>query len=327
MKRKLIAAAVLLLALAVLTGLCTAEETPATPMELTEAEMGAEPATEPETEPATEPETEPATEPETESATESETEPATESKIEPATEPETEPAPACAHENVNTVIYFFDSPSYTSLSAASHRVSGPGVVAKICRDCGATLSEETVTDAEEVRPHSMKKGVCALCGYRAQTEAKQDKKDAPGERTLMAQSDGSGVLFLTLTEQDLAALENAKVKTLLVRGEHGKAVVAVDVREIRQEARREAASFSIEMAEREDGSLFAGLSLSNAPGRKDELDIEGVTLRFYGDKDEEVRIVLDPTDGDRLTETEGKWDDNGYWFVPYVSEGNYVMIR
>ena len=28
----------------------------------------------------------------------------------------------------------------------------------------------------------------------------------------------------------LAALENAKVKTLLVRGEHGKAVVAVDVR-------------------------------------------------------------------------------------------------
>ena len=283
MKRKLIAAAVLLLALAVFTGLCAAEETPATPTDLTETETGAE--------------------------------------------PETEPEPACAHENVSTVIYFFDSPSYTSLSAATHRVSGPGVVAKVCRDCGATLSEETVNDAEEVRPHSMKKGVCALCGYRAQTETKQDKKDAPGERTLVAQSDGSGILFLTLTEQDLAALENAKVKTLLVRGEHGNAVVAVDVREIRQEARREAASFTIEMAEQEDGSLFAGLSLSNAPGRKDELDIEGVTLRFYGEKDEEVRIVLDPTDGDPLTETEGEWDDNGYWFVPYVSEGNYVVIR
>ena len=104
-------------------------------------------------------------------------------------------------------------------------------------------------------------------------------------------------------------------------------MVAVDVKEIRQETGREAASFSIEMAEREDGSLFAGLSLSNAPGRKDELDIEGVTLRFYGEKDEDLRGALDPTDGDRLTETDGQWDDSGYWFVPYVSEGNYIVIR
>ena len=54
---------------------------------------------------------------------------------------------------------------------------------------------------------------------------------------------------------------------------------------------------------------------------------EGVTLRFYGEEDEQVRVILDPTDGDRMTETEGKWDNHGYWFVPYVSEGNYVVIR
>ena len=239
----------------------------------------------------------------------------------------TDLAPACAHERVSTVIYFFDSPSYTSLSAATHRVSGPGVVAKVCKDCGRVLSEERVDSAEEIRPHSMKKGVCALCGYRVQTGIWQDKKDAPGERTLAAQPDGSGVFFLTLTEQDLAALENAKVKTLLVRGEHGKAVIAVDVKEIRQETGREEASFSIEMAEQEDGSLFAGLSLSNAPGRKDELDIEGVALRFYWDKDEAVRIALNPADGDVMTETEGIWDDNGYWSVPYICEGYYMVIR
>lgn len=279
MKRKLIAAVLLLLAVIVLAGMCAAEGQPATPTDLTEPE------------------------------------------------PTKVPEPVCDHVNVSTVIYFFDSPSYTSLSAASHRVSGPGVMAVECRDCGKVLSEETVDNAEEIRPHSMKKGVCALCGYRAQTEARQEKRDAPGERTLVAQSDGSGVLFLTLTEQDLAALENAKVKTLLVRGEHGRAVVAVDVKEIREETGREAASFSIEIAEQEDGSLFAGLSLSNAPGRKDELDIDGVTLRFYGSKDEAVRIALAPTDGDKLTETDGQWDDNGYWFVPYVSEGNYVIIR
>ncbi len=283
MKRKGIVTTLLLAALLAVSGLCAAEEMPATPTDLAETD----------------------------------------------TEPEsgTEPVPVCAHENVSQVIYYFDSPSYTSLSAASHRVSGPGVVAVVCRDCGATLSEETVDNAEEIRPHSMKKGVCALCGYRAPTEAKQEKRDAPGERTLAAQPDGNGLLFLTLTEQDLAALENAKVRTILVRGEHGKAVVAVDVKEIRQETRREAASFSIEMAEQEDGSLFAGLSLSNAPGRKDELDIEGVTLRFYGEKDEDLRVALDPTDGDRLTETDCEWNDSGYWFVPYVSEGNYIVIR
>lgn len=285
MKRKLIAAAILLLLLSALAGLCMAEETAATPTDLTE--------------------------------------------IVPEPDPELIPEPEiiCAHENVSTIIYFFDSPSYTSLSAATHKVAGPAVVAKVCRDCGAVLEEEPVDNIEEVRPHSMKKGVCALCGYRQETAAVQDKRDAPGERTLVAQPDGSGLLFLTLTEQDLHALENAKVKTLLVRGEHGKAVVAVDVKEIRQETVRESASFSIEMLEREDGSLFAGLSLSNAPGRKDELDIEGVTLRFYEDKDPALRIVLDPTDGDKLTETDGVWNDSGYWTIPYVSEGDYLVIR
>ena len=89
MMRKAIAAAVLLLLLAALAGVCTAEEAPATPTDLTEQETVQE----------------------------------------PETEPVQEPAPECPHENVSTIIYFFDSPSYTSLSAASHRVSGPGVVA------------------------------------------------------------------------------------------------------------------------------------------------------------------------------------------------------
>ena len=243
------------------------------------------------------------------------------------TESPDEPEKVCTHENVSSIIYFFDSPSYTSLSAATHKVAGPGVVARVCRDCGAVLKEETVDYIEEIRPHSMKKGVCPLCGYRQETAVAQDHRDAPGERTLIAQPDGNGLLFLTLTEQDLSALENAKIVTLLVRGEQGKAVVAVDVKEIRQEAGREAASFSIEMAEQEDGSLYAGLSLSNAPGRKDELDIEGVNLRFYEEKEPPLKIALVPTDGDKLTETDGVWDENGYWIVPYISEGDYLLIR
>ena len=311
MIRKIITAAALLLALLALTGLGAAERTPATPTDLTEA------AAEPEAPAAPEEEAEAAAaEPETPAAPGEEEEPATDA-----------PEPVCAHENVSQIIYFFDSPGYTSLSAATHKVAGPAVVAQVCKDCGAVLSEETVDNIEEIRPHSMKKGVCALCGYRQKTAAVQDKRDAPGERTLVAQPDGNGLLFLTLTEQDLAALENAKVKTLLVRGEHGKAEVAVNVKEIRRETQQEAASFSIEIAEQEDGSLFAGLSLSNAPGRKDEIDIEGVTLRFYEEKTPALKIALDPTDGDKLTETDGVWNENGYWIVPYVSEGYYLVVR
>lgn len=296
MKRKLIAAAVLLLLVSALAGLSLAEETPATPTDLAEGIPEPEPPQTPG----------------------EEAEPVAETAV---------PEPLCAHENVNKIIYFFDSPSYTALSAATHKVSGPGVVAEVCKDCGAVLNEETVDYVEEVRPHSMKKGVCPLCGYRQETATVVDSRDAPGERTLVAQPDGSGLLFLTLTEQDLAALENAKVKVILVRGEHGKAVVAVDVKEIRQEAGREAASFSIELSEQEDGSLFAGLSLSNAPGRRDELDIEGVTLRFYEGKAPALKIALDPTDGDPLTETDGVWNEAGYWTVPYVSEGYYLVVK
>ena len=294
MIKKILTAAALLFALLVFVGLGTAEKMPATPTDLTEG--------------------------------------AAESEIPEAPGKETEmvtpvPEPICAHENVSQVIYFFDSPSYTSLSAATHKVAGPAVVAQVCMDCGAELSAETVDNIEEIRPHSMKKGVCALCGYRQKTAVVHDKRDAPGERTLVAQPDGTGLLFLTLTEQDLAALENAKVKTLLVRGEHGKAEVAVDVKEIREETKQEAASFSIEMAEQEDGSLFAGLSLSNAPGWKDEIDIEGVTLRFYEEKTPALKIALDPTDGDKLTETDGVWNENGYWVVPYVREGYYLVVK
>ena len=233
----------------------------------------------------------------------------------------------CAHEQTVTTIYFFDSPSYTSLSPATHLVSGPAVVETVCRDCGATLSAETASSVEEVRPHSMKKGVCALCGYRQPTTVSHEKKDAPGERTLTAQPDGNGLLFLTLTEQDLAALESAKVRTLLVRGESGNAVVAMNVKKLREEISRGASSVSVEMQEKEDGSLFAGLSLSSAPGRTQEADPEGVSLRFYGEQEADLRVGVNPADGDAPEEADASWQEDGYWTVPYVREGTYLPLE
>ena len=140
----------------------------------------------------------------------------------------------CAHEHVKTTIYFFDSPSYISISSVSHRVSGPAAVETVCLDCGKTLSSETVSNAEEIRPHSMKRGVCALCGYREKARTENPVADMPGERTLFAEQDekAKGLMTLTLTRTDLSVLNRADIGTVLVRGETGCAVVVLDVAEI-----------------------------------------------------------------------------------------------
>ncbi len=245
-----------------------------------------------------------------------------------------EPAPAapatptdlgCPHEHTVKTVYFFDSPAYESISAVSHRVTGPAVVETVCQDCGEILSDETVNEAEEIRPHSFKKGVCALCGYQQAAQSSSVLQDTPGERTMMAQPDGSGLLFLTLTEQDLSALEKARVSTLLIRGETGKAVIAMDVPYFCKEIEGEQASLSVEMVEEEDGSLIAGLTMNIAPGRTQELESpKGVTLRFYQLPDPPLRIIFSGK-GQDVFEPEVTWDSAGFWSVPYQEEGAYLL--
>lgn len=236
----------------------------------------------------------------------------------------------CPHEHIRTTIYFFDSPNYTPLSPASHRVNGPAAVETVCEDCGALLSSETAGDAEEVRPHSMKKGVCALCGYR-QKAAEEGTKDnplprpAPGERTLSAQPEGGGLYTLSLSRQDLKALSNARVRTVLIRGRTGRTLVALDVAEIRKEAEEAEASVSLEMAEQEDGSCFAGLFLVNE-ARKARPRSKSIALRFYREKAGELRFSVVASDTDSMTEADAAWNDDGYWSVAYVDEGTYFPL-
>lgn len=231
----------------------------------------------------------------------------------------------CAHENTVMTVYFFDSPAYEPVSPVSHRVSGPAVIETTCADCGAILSDETVNEAEEIRPHSFKKGVCALCGYQQTAKLSSAQPDAPGERTMMAQPDGSGLFFLTLTEQDLAALDKAGVETLLIRGEKGEAVIAMDVSYFCSEVEGEQASLSVEMAEQEDGSIFAALNMNTAPGKTHRLETpEGITLRFYRQEEPELRVIF-TGQNQQILETETTWQTAGYWSVPYVDEGSYLL--
>ena len=236
---------------------------------------------------------------------------------------------SCLHEHTKTTIYFYDSPAYSALNANSHRVSGPAAVETVCEDCGAQLSYETVSYVEEVRPHTMKKGVCVLCGYRTAAKAKEDFfEDAPGERTVYAQEDAeaAGLLTLTLTTEELAKLEQDDVVTLLVRGETGEDAVALAVTEVRVQTEQAEEDLYVQFAEQEDGSFFAGVFLGKAEEKR-KVPEEGISLRFYRDKRAEVRVAMAPAATEELAEAEGEWNDRGFWTVNYTEEGTYFLLQ
>ena len=237
---------------------------------------------------------------------------------------------SCLHVNTKEIIFFFDSPAYTSVSATSHKVYGPATVQVVCLDCGEVLSEETVDYAEELRPHSMKKGQCALCGYREKNQMSQEeRKDDPGERTLFAQEDSKieGLLFLTLSREDLTALNNSNVTTALIRGNSGNVAIALEVKKVLTQTWEAEADLYLELAEREDGSFFAAVNLVSRSGEEIDPDGEGINLRFYREAYADVRVSLAPVSNGTIVETKGVWDEHGYWSVQYQEEGTYFVLQ
>lgn len=237
----------------------------------------------------------------------------------------------CMHRQTKTTIYFFDSPAYTPIDAETHRVFGPATVETVCLDCGEALSAETVDNAEEIRPHIIRKGQCVLCGYREKARAAEKKEttDAPGERTIIIQEDGDadGLLTLILTNRDLYELEKENVSVLLVRGKGNDAAVALNVASVLSETERTGADLYLKLAEREDGSFYAGLYLASETGGKADPPGAGVTVRFYRSSRSNVRASVAPADRDTLIEAESVWNEKGYWSVRYVEEGTYFILQ
>ena len=245
-----------------------------------------------------------------------------------------EPVPAtptdlvCAHEHTKTTIYFYDGPIYTSLDAESHKVSGPATVETVCLDCGEILSDDFLSDAEEIRPHSMKKGSCVLCGYRQKTNTISERPtENASERTVIARAAGADYLqTLTLTKADLNKLKKENVATLLVRGSTGSSAVALSVEDMLDQTERAGADLTLQMTEWEDGSFFAGLFLVSGHERI-RPESAGITLRFYRQIRSDVRVSLAPADEDTLIDTQGTWDEQGFWSVPYIEEGTYFLLQ
>ena len=237
---------------------------------------------------------------------------------------------ACTHENTKEIVFFFDSPAYTSVSSTTHKVYGPATVQVVCLDCGEVLSDETVDYKEELRPHSMKRGQCALCGYSDKTWTKQDKpKDAAGERTLYAQEDKNtkGLMSLTLSREDLIALNNSNVSVALVRGNSGSVAIALDVKNVLTQSREAEADLYLELAERDDGSFFAGVILVSGSGEDIDPNNEGINLRFYREAYSDLQVSLAPVSNGSIVETKGVWDEHGYWTVQYQEEGTYFILQ
>lgn len=249
---------------------------------------------------------------------------------------EEEPVPAtptdltCPHEHTREIIYFYDTPAYASAGAASHHVSGPAVIRTVCLDCDEVLDSRETEYAEELRPHSMKRGVCALCGYREPERAEMPKQaDRSGERTFYARDEGQvqGLLSLTLTKDDLRALNNAGVQTALVRGKTGLAAVALDVPAVLTRVREEGADLYTEIAEQEDGSFFAAVNLLGDKGKRIPLKDGGIRILLFRENRGDVRIALAASDSGELEELDGEWNEQGYWVVVYTEEGTYFVLQ
>ena len=236
----------------------------------------------------------------------------------------------CLHVHVRITNYFFDSPLYTSVSTVAHRVAGPATVETVCLDCGELLSSETVGYATEYRPHIMKKGVCALCGYRSRISSPENQpEDYPGERTILVPESGKpeDLLTLTLFGTDFTALELGGFSTALVRGENSSVAIALNVPVLRYQLEENSTNLYLEFAEREDGSFFADVYLLSDPVTRIGPEEESVTVRFYQEKRENVRVSFVPVETDVLEEVESVWDEKGYWNVPYPAEGTYFLLQ
>ena len=251
-----------------------------------------------------------------------------------AAQPATPTDLSCAHEHIGTTIYFFDSPAYDCVDAATHRVSGPADVETVCLDCGEVLSFEMVDYIEEIRPHSMKNGTCALCGFSQAFRTGQEGNGPAspvgnGEWTAYTHRDMNvgDLEFLTLSNEELAGIRESGASVLLIRGNSGSVSVAVEMSEIPERTETSGADLYLELAEWEDSSIFAGLYLLSAAGERRELMGSGIALRLYQESQPAIRVSVAPVDSEQMKEARAEWNDRGYWNIQYLGAGTYFILQ
>ena len=235
---------------------------------------------------------------------------------------EEEPAAeaVCTHEHTETV-YYFDTPEYRPLNDESHLVAGQAVAEVTCLDCGALLSQDWVDDAEEIRPHVFRNGLCVLCGREAAAdEAAPEQTESVIHLTAGEEPEQYSC---TLTGDDLADAGD----TLVLRAEGREAAIAVQTQRLREEIDRAGGKFTARMWKPGERDVSTVLCLYDAYGEEVVPVAQGFTLRIYTENRGEPLTVSYTNLSGATSSEEARWvnnsGDEGYWSVTWLGDGVY----
>ena len=226
----------------------------------------------------------------------------------------------CAHEHTETV-YYFDAPEYRPLNDETHLVTGQAVEEVTCLDCGATLSLTTVNDADEIRPHVFRNGMCVLCGREAVAE---ETAPAASESVIrLTAGEEPNQYSCTLTGADLTD----KGDTLVLRPEGREAAIAVQTERLRAEIERAGGRFTATIWKPGDQDVSTTLCLYDADGEEVIPVAQGFTLRIYTDNPGTPLTVSYTNLHGATSFEEARWvknnGDEGYWIVTWLGDGIY----
>ena len=278
-------------------------------------EPGADPAEAPVMEPAEEPFPEPAEVP---------AEVPVPEPVQPEAEPAQEPAPeapGCAHAHTKTE-YYFDAPVYYPVDGANHAVDGTAVVTVICEDCGAVLSSESESGAQEISPHVFRDGCCVLCGWAAPAPAAAAEAVPAAREAVvsLAAVDGESQYACTLTGRDLEEAD-----TLVLRPDGRDTALVVETGRFRQEIGQTGGTLTAEIVKPGGQNVSASLRLYDAYGAEAVPDGQGVSLRIYAEnRDTPYTVSFTGPYGSAVEEA--RWvntNGGGYWTVTWRGNGLY----
>ena len=226
----------------------------------------------------------------------------------------------CVHEHTETV-YYFDAPEYRPLNEETHLVTGQAVEEVICLDCGATLSQTTVDDADEICPHVFRNGICVLCGR--ETVAEETAPAATESVIHLFAGNEPNQYSCTLTGEDLAD----KGDTLVLRPEGREAAIAVQTAKLRAEIERAGGCFTATIWKPDDQDISTMLCLYDTDGEEVIPVAQGFTLRIYtGNPGTPLTVSYTSPHGATSFE-EARWmkndGDEGYWIVTWLGDGVY----
>ena len=239
-------------------------------------------------------------------------------------EPAQEAAPeaaGCAHVHTKTE-YYFDAPIYYPVDNSNHAVDGPAVVTVICEDCGAVLSSESESGAQEISPHVFRDGCCVLCGWVAPTSAAAAEAVPAAREAVVSLPavDGTSQYACTLTGRDLEEAD-----TLVRRPDGRDTALVVETERFREEIIRSGGTLTAEIVKPGEQNVSASLRLYGADGTEVVPEGQGVSLRIYAEnRDTPYTVSFTGPYGSAVEEA--RWvntNGGGYWTVTWCGNGIY----